>query len=125
MLQRCRNKDGKTYKSKRYGARGIKVCQRWEKFENFLKDMGLRPKGYSIDRIDSDGDYSPQNCRWATQKTQATNRKSTKIISYMGNSLCLSDWAKKIGISPGAITYRRKRGWNNNLIVSTLKRSNA
>jgi hypothetical protein len=76
MIERCKNPGHIAFKY--YGGRGIKVCKRWQTFANFLADMGLRPPGHSIERINNDGDYKPSNCKWATAKEQAQNRRNRK-----------------------------------------------
>jgi hypothetical protein len=77
MRGRCLNPSNFRYAL--YGGRGIRICERWDKFENFLSDMGPRPEGMSLDRIDNNQGYSPSNCRWATQKMQVHNSRSTKL----------------------------------------------
>jgi hypothetical protein len=108
MKKRCSNPNTKHYEN--YGGRGIKVCERWNSFENFLTDMGDAPLGLSIDRIDNNGNYEPSNCRWATGKEQGANRRSTVLISAGGETKCVTEWALTVGISQGALWRRLKNG---------------
>lgn len=97
MRSRCKNKKHNRYHI--YGGRGISVCSRWDSsFEEFLKDMGDPPEGMSIERIDVDADYCPENCIWATQGQQAVNRRTTRLIEYEGKTMCLSEWSIYLGI---------------------------
>lgn len=108
MLSRCRNKNYFRYKD--YGGRGITVCERWVKFENFLDDMGDAPKKLSLDRIDNSKGYSKENCRWATTKTQARNNRANVHITYMGKDYLLTDLSKEIGVSIDTIKRRVSLG---------------
>ena len=112
MKQRCNNPETPNYKD--YGGRGIKVCSRWlESFENFYEDMGDCPKGMSIDRKDNDGDYCPENCRWATRKEQMNNTRKNRLLNFMGNSLTLSNVSEISGIFSPTIRARIDRlGWS-------------
>ena len=98
MLQRCENP--KHEKHSRYGGRGIKVCERWQSFPNFLEDMGECPTiTGSIDRIDNNGDYTPENCRWATYKQQNNNRSDNCNFTYNGKTQSIQAWSEEYGIN--------------------------
>jgi hypothetical protein len=108
MRQRCRNTKSKDYA--RWGARGITVCQRWDSFDAFCADMGPRPLGSSIDRIDPNRGYSPDNCRWATPKQQARNRRDVVRVRTNRGVEDLVDYGQRIGLTKGAVHLRLKRG---------------
>lgn len=109
MHSRCRQtKNKKTQRL--YLEKGIKVCERWNKFENFYEDMGDPPDGMSIDRINGDKGYEPSNCRWATSKQQANNMSSNRLIEYNNKKMTISMWAKEIGVKPNTLNYRIRRG---------------
>ena len=111
MLDRCRNHNSESYHN--YGARGITVCDRWIEFENFLEDMGERPEGLSIDRIENSGNYEPSNCRWATQKEQGRNRRDNwDPVTYKGESKLPVEFAEQYGLDPGTLKSRLLRGWS-------------
>ena len=109
MLQRCTNPNNARFAD--YGGRGIKVCVRWKKFENFFEDMGLPPDGMTLDRVDNDKGYSPRNCRWADAYTQAKNSRRAVLVAIGPVAMCISDWCRKTGISYGLYKARIKRGW--------------
>lgn len=118
MKFRCENPNSREYAV--YGGRGIKVCERWQKFENFLEDMGKRPKGKTLDRIDVDGNYEPSNCRWATPKEQARNRRNNTLITYNGKTQTLVEWEEETGIYSGTISMRIKQyGWSVEKALTT------
>ena len=107
---RCYNVSDPGYRN--YGALGIKVCDRWHKFENFYADMGDRPTpGHSIDRIDVDGSYSPENCRWATNAEQQRNKRNTVWVEWNGERLCVRDWEDRLGFPKEVVYSRLKNGW--------------
>ena len=110
MQARCRDPKRRDYG--RYGGRGITVCARWETFELFFADMGTRPAGTTLDRIDGDGHYEPGNCRWATAIQQNRNRSNNRRLTYRGMTLCIADWSERTGISPTTLWRRLKRGWS-------------
>ena len=112
MRARCDNPTNALYY--KYGARGIQVCERWETFENFYADMGPRPSPkHTIDRIDGEGNYTPENCRWATSKEQQRNLKNNVFLEYNGKSMIAADWAKIVGINAKTIHCRVQRlGWS-------------
>ncbi len=110
MRKRCNNKNTNSYAS--YGGRGISVCERWGCFENFLSDMGHKPgPGYSLDRIDNDKGYEPDNCRWATFAEQSVNKRDNVMLSCNGKTQTVSQWSKEVGLRRSVIATRLRRGW--------------
>ena len=110
MITRCTNKRCHAYP--RYGGRGIKVCGRWMVFDNFLSDMGEIPDRQTLGRIDNDGDYCPENCRWETYSQQNRNRNNNAIIEMDGVSRCQAEWEEVLGLPRGIIHQRLKAGWS-------------
>lgn len=108
----------------RYYGRGIRVCARWESFENFLADMGEAPPGLEIDRWpDNDGNYEPGNCRWATTRQNTNNRCITKLLSFQGLTFSLAHWAVFTGIGRRTLWHRIfKRGWDIERALTTPER---
>lgn len=119
MMDRCYNPNNISYKN--YGGRGIKVCDRWFKQpENFLNDMGPKPTPqHSIERKDNNGDYSPENCEWATRDQQNNNQRSNIKITAHGKTQTAAQWAKELSISAHIIRRRYNNGWNHEDIVNT------
>jgi hypothetical protein len=110
MKTRCYNQNQKYYN--RYGGRGIAVCDRWlNSFENFLADMGECPEGCSIDRIDNDKNYCPENCRWATSTQQNNNKSNTVLLTIYGKTMSLNDWCRDTGQNHKTVRTRLKAGW--------------
>jgi hypothetical protein len=110
MVQRCTYTKHRHYA--RYGGRGITICERWQKFENFLADMGERPTGLCLERIDNDKGYCPENCKWTTQTAQNRNRAGYNVtLTAFGETLCASEWAAKYGMSVQALLRRLRAGW--------------
>jgi hypothetical protein len=116
MIKRCTRESTVHYD--RYGGRGIDVCERWMSFENFYADMGERPDGMSIERIDNDKGYSPENCRWATIAEQTRNRRSNVNITIDGETMCATDWARRFGVKSSVIIKRIRSGWDAKRAVS-------
>jgi hypothetical protein len=111
MKSRCSNPNRKDYRY--YGGRGIKVCERWLEFSNFLADMGERPEGLTLERKDNNLGYSKENCRWATRAEQNLNSRNNRNITYAGKTLCIRQWALNLGIREATIRNRLDRlGWS-------------
>lgn len=111
MKRRCDNKAVRSYA--RYGGRGIRVCERWLDYQNFLADMGEVPsQTHSIERNNNDGNYEPGNCRWATPAEQNRNTRQNINITIDGKTMCAADWAIQFGLSAKTIRARIARGWS-------------
>lgn len=117
MKARCYNKNTDSYKY--YGARGITVCDRWnESFEAFAEDMGERPRGMTIERIDVNGNYEPSNCKWATSVEQARNKTNTRLLTLDGKSRTAIEWAEVLGIPRGTIVSRLLAGLSHKEVLT-------
>lgn len=113
MRMRCLNPRTREYPN--YGGRGITICERWSTFENFLADMGPRPKGTSLDRIDNNGNYEPSNCRWATPMQQGANTRRNRFVMYQGEHIILAEAIRRSGISLPGVKRRIRAGWPEHL----------
>lgn len=110
MRRRCSSPLDAFYQN--YGGRGISVCAEWTLFENFLADMGEKPDGMTLERIDNDGHYEPDNCRWATPKDQARNRRSNRLLEHDGQTSVIAELAEEHGVASGTIRKRLSMGWS-------------
>ena len=122
IRNRCKDARNKTY-----GGRGIKICEEWDKsFDAFLAYVGRRPaQGYSIDRIDNNGNYEPGNVRWADRTTQTRNRSSARTLTLNGETQPLIIWANKLGIRFDTLHYRIAKGWTEDMLQLPVSKGNA
>lgn len=105
MKERCLNPNCPAYKN--YGGRGIKICEQWiNSFTAFLSDLGPRPVGYTLERINNSGNYEPGNCKWATRAEQNNNTRKTRYVEHNGETLTLKEWAKRTGINSATLRNR-------------------
>jgi len=122
MRDRCCVPASKDYQS--YGARGIRVHERWASdFLAFLSDMGERPEGTTLDRIDVNGNYEPGNCRWATPAQQAANRRNTLFLTANGETAPLAEWARRLGVERSTLRNRKLSGWTDEQTATTPART--
>ena len=118
MIDRCYNENNKRYP--RYGGRGLTVCEQWRSsFESFYADMGDAPEGTTLDRIDNEKGYTPDNCRWATPQEQANNRSTNVLIEWEGKSMSIADWARHFNLPYHWIKHRHSRGYKPPELFST------
>src|SRR3990167_5409886 len=111
MKTRCDNPRASQYAD--YGGRGIRVCDRWrESYEAFLADMGRCPPRHSLDRKDNNGQYEPENCRWAKRLVQANNKRNNRVLAFNGESLTLPEWARQLGVPRDTLKRRILLGWS-------------
>jgi len=116
---RCYKPSHASYKN--YGGRDIKMCPRWYgSFEAFLEDVGERPgDNYEIDRIDGNGDYEPDNCRWVTCQINQRNRRDNVVLTYRGKTQTLAEWSEELGMRYGTLAQRLYDGWDPERVLST------
>lgn len=122
MISRCYDQHNHAYKN--YGGRGIYVCSEWiNNPVQFISDMSPRPPGLDLDRIDNNGNYSKSNCRWATRKEQATNRRSTRLVEFNGETNSILEWSRITGINRRTIAQRLSKGWPANKALTEHPKS--
>jgi len=126
MVRRCSINTSNRWKH--YGGKGVTVCDRWKSsYSNFLEDMGERPDGKTLDRIDTGGDYCKENCRWLTPKEQGRNKKNNKLVTHNNKTATLAEWQEITGIDADTLSWRLKSGWTDEealtLQVSPMSRS--
>ena len=119
MRKRCSNPNSAYYHC--YGGRGIKVCERWQKFENFLEDMGECPDDMSIERINVNADYCPENCKWATNFEQSRNTRRNVRVIYQGREMAAVDFARALGRRPSTVYYWFREGFTTEQIIEKAK----
>lgn len=126
MLRRCDSPSQDSYKF--YGARGIRVCGRWSTFTNFMDDMLASYEAHvavhgekqtTLDRRNANKDYSPENCAWATQNEQARSRRTTRLITFKGETKSMPDWAEQVGLTYDTVKLRLRRGWTVEKTLTT------
>jgi hypothetical protein len=123
MVRRCTNP--RTHNWARYGGRGITVCERWKEFSAFIADMGECPPGHSLERINNEGSYSPENCRWATPKEQSSNMRTNRRITAFGETLHVSEWSRRLGIRGTTIHGRLKTGLDGEAALTRPRKRHA
>lgn len=118
MRQRCKNPRHRNFKH--YGGRGITVCERWDKsFKNFLADIGLKPgPEYTLDRKDTNGNYTPENCRWATPEEQRSNRRNSVHVTIKGETKIETEWCRMANLRLGTVGYRQRAGWSEEFLLA-------
>jgi hypothetical protein len=120
MHTRCGNSNHKDWHH--YGGRGIRVCQRWSQFKHFLADMGERPQGCTLDRLDHAKNYTPSNCRWATPLQQQENKRANRgshMLTYQGRTMSMANWARELQMLLCTLHFRIKHGWSTAKALTT------
>lgn len=120
MRDRCNNPRNGRFPL--YGGRGIRVCARWNDYPTFLADMGEKPPGRSLDRVDVNGNYEPSNCRWATQSEQMQNVRHNRRVELGGETLCASEAARRLDMHYQTFLSRLRLGWSMERIAATRPR---
>jgi len=119
MLQRCSNAKSKSYAN--YGGRGIRVCARWvDSFAAFCADMGPRQEKHQIDRINNNGDYSPDNCRWVSAKQNNNNKRNNVHLTFNGETRTVTEWADHLRVSASVLRERLRNGWTTEEALSPI-----